>query len=376
MADYARFRALDEARGESWSRWPARLRGGALRDADCRASLRHYHLYAQWLAHEQMAHLSQEARQQGVALYLDMPLGTHRDGYDAWRYQDLFALKASGGCPPDPVFTQGQDWGFAPLHPQRSREEGHAYMLAYLRHHLQQARMLRFDHVMGLHRLYWVPEGLPASHGAYVAYPAEEIYAMLSIESHRHQATIIGENLGTMPAEVNRSLERHGIAGMFVVQYEARPHPGPALRRIPEREVASLNTHDMPPFAAFWQGLDIDDRYALGLIRRRDLAGERRQRARICRSLARLTSRRGRAARGRADARSVLRATLQHLGESDARWVLVNLEDLWLETESQNTPGTSSERVNWRRKLRWTLEQLAAEPTWQELASALRRARR
>ena len=85
--------------------------------------------------------------------------------------------------------------------------------------------MLRFDHVMGLHRLYWVPRGLPASQGAYVTYPAEEYYAMLSIESHRHQAVIIGENLGTVPAEVNRGLKRHGVAGMFVVQYEAQPAP-------------------------------------------------------------------------------------------------------------------------------------------------------
>jgi 4-alpha-glucanotransferase len=206
-----------------------------------------------------------------VELYLDMPLGAHGDGYDVWRYRELFALGASGGAPPDPVFTQGQDWGFAPVHPQRSRERGHAYLRAYLRHHLRHAGMLRIDHVMGLHRLYWVPRGQPASQGAYVTYPAEEVYAMLSIESHRHQAVIVGEDLGTVPPEVSRSLKRHAVGGMFVAQYEFCLPPKPVLRPVPRNVVASLNTHDMPPFHAYWRGLDIEDRRALGLIKRSEL---------------------------------------------------------------------------------------------------------
>ena len=358
LADYARFRAVHEERARTWTEWPARMRGGDLRDTDCLTSLRQYHLYAQWLAHQQMGRLSEQARQQKVDLYLDMPLGTHRDGYDAWRFQKLFAMDASGGAPPDPVFTQGQDWGFAPMNPQRSREQGHTYVRAYLRHHLRHARMLRFDHVMALHRLYWVPEGRPARHGAYVTYPSEEIYAMLSIESHRHRAVIIGENLGTVPAEVNRSLKRHGINGMFVVQYEARPQRRAALRRIPPNEVASMNTHDMPPFAAFWRGLDIADRHDLGLIKRRDLAGEYRLRERVRRSLVRWLRHRGTLTSGTPTTDAVFRAIVKHLGRSDARWVLLNLEDLWSETASQNTPGTATERVNWRRKARFVLEHL------------------
>lgn len=359
VADYARFRAVQEQRiEEPWTQWPARMCRGELRDGDAPSALRQYHLYVQWLAHEQMTELSNHALKQHVDLYLDMPLGTHRDGYDAWRYRELFALEASGGAPPDPVFTQGQDWGFAPVHPRRSREQGHAYMRAYLRHHLRHARMLRFDHVMGLHRLYWVPRGLPASKGAYVQYPAEEFYAMLSIESHRHQACIIGENLGTVPVEVNRSLKRHGVAGMFVVQYEVRPTPRPALRRIPASVVASLNTHDMPPFAAFWKGLDLADHRDLGLIPRAKFPRERRRRERLCRSLLRFLGERGKLERGERALAAVYRATVKHLGMSAARWVLLNLEDLWLETASQNTPGTSTERINWRRKTRFSLEQI------------------
>ena len=360
--NYARFRAVCERRREPWSQWPERLRAGDLRDSDARTADRQYHLFVQWLAHEQMTQLSAHARAGNVSLYLDMPLGTHRDGYDCWRYQDLFALAASGGAPPDPVFTQGQDWGFAPIHPERSREQGHAYMIAYLRHHLRQATMLRFDHVMGLHRLYWVPAGLSASLGAYVGYPAEEIYAILSLESHRHRAVIIGENLGTVPPAVNRGLERHGVAGMFVGQYEFQPVPRPALRPAPSCAVASLNTHDMPPFNAYWQGLDIDDRHALGLVKSRKLAGEHRLRSRIRQNLTKLLHRRRWLGETTLDAGKVLRATLAHLAASKAQWLLISLEDLWLETLPQNVPGTSTERINWRRKARWTWETLQRDP--------------
>ncbi len=374
-ADYARFRAVHEERGEPWTRWPARMRGGNLREADCRPSLQQYHQYVQWLAHEQMEQLSDRARQSGVDLYLDMPLGVHRDGYDVWRHPRLFAQEASGGAPPDPMFTQGQDWGFAPIHPQRSRDQGHAYIRAYLRHHLRHARMLRIDHVMGLHRLYWVPRGFAPGQGVYVTYPSEDFYAMLSIESHRHQAVIVGENLGTVPPEVNRGLRRHGIAGMFVAQCEARPWPHRALRPIPADVVASLNTHDMPMFAAFWEALDIADRCDLGLIQRADLARDYRWRDRVRRAIIHQLVADGRIQRGQADAGTAMGALVEHLGASAARWILLNLEDLWLETAPQNTPGTTIERVNWRRKTQLGLEQLSRWRKGLAMLENMRRAR-
>ena len=376
VVDFARFRAVGEQRGQPWQQWPDRLRHGDLRNRDCRQSAMHYYLYTQWLAHEQIAAVSAGARAQGVALYLDLPLGTHGEGYDAWRYRDFFALEASGGAPPDPVFTQGQDWGFAPIHPQRSRERGHAYLRAYLRHHLQQAGMLRIDHVMGLHRLYWVPRGQPASRGAYVTYPAEEVYAILSLESHRHRAVIIGENLGTVPPEVDRSLKRHAIGGMFVGQYEFRLPPKPALRPVPKNVVASLNTHDMPPFEAYWRSLDIEDRRALGLIKRSELAREHQQRRKILRNLIKFLRRRQRLCHNPSIGGAVSRAALTYLAATRARWVLLNLEDLWLENRPQNVPGTSSERVNWRRKTRLTLEQIQVDPAVRDqlrFVNALRR---
>src|SRR5207237_9723194 len=154
-------------------------------------------------------------------------------------------------APPDPVFTRGQNWGFPPMNPEAMRLNPYEYLIQLLRNHFRFARLLRIDHVMGLHRLYWIPEELSGDKGVYVEYPAEELYAILSVESHRHQAGIVGENLGTVSPGVNRALAEHNIRPMLVVQYEIMGDPEqPNSRPVPAKSVASLHTHDMPPSQA------------------------------------------------------------------------------------------------------------------------------
>jgi 4-alpha-glucanotransferase len=356
VADYARFRAVGERLRAPWPQWPQPLRDGVLPEDKDGEEAGRYHLYAQWLAHEQLQALAEKAKGHGPGLYLDLPLGVHRDGYDVWREREAFAIDAAGGAPPDAVFTKGQDWGFPPLHPERNRTQGYRYVIAYVRHHLRQAGLLRIDHVMGLHRLFWVPKGFAASEGAYVRYPAEELYAILSLESHRHTSAIVGENLGTVPAAVNATMARHRIHRMYVVQYELPSVLHRPLRAVPSDVVASLNTHDMPPFAAFWEGLDIHERFELGLMDEAGLQLERQNLSAMQEALVAVLRRGGWLREGAADLRDVLQACLSHLAASPARVVLVNLEDLWLETLPQNIPGTGEERPNWRRKTRERFE--------------------
>jgi 4-alpha-glucanotransferase len=356
LDSYALFRATQEDLHRDWRRWPASLRSGQFPKSHAIPDARDYHLFAQWLAHQQMERAARVARRNDVDLYLDLPLGAHPAGYDAWRFQSIFARGATGGAPPDPVFTQGQDWGFAPLHPTALRASGYHYLVDCLRHHLRFARVLRFDHVMALHRLYWIPAGLPASAGAYVTCPAEELYAVLSIESHRHQARIVGENLGTVPSEVNQALARHGVRGMHVVQYELRPNRRMPLPPAPPGTVASMNTHDMPPFAGYWHGLDILDRFELGLLTKSGVKSGQRQRRRICRSLQEWLERHLQRPGGIQKTSDVFLALLALLRSGPAEVVLLNIEDAWLETQPQNVPGTNHERINWQRKLRFPIE--------------------
>jgi len=358
VKEYSAFRAVCDKSKTSWHHWPQRLREGHLRNGDYDEATQQFHSYVQWLAHGQVDELVQRGEQKGVKLYLDLPLGVNPDGYDVWRERESFALEASAGAPPDLFFSKGQDWGFAPLHPRRIRESGYEYVLAFLRFQMRHARLLRIDHVMGLHRLYWVPRGFEARQGTYVNYPAEELHAIFNLESHRNRTRLVGENLGTVPAVVNQSMERHGLSKMFVVQFEERPDPKTALVSPPALSVASLNTHDTPTFAAHWRGDDLLELVRLGLLPRGSLKTARKVRERLKMALMRFLKTQGLLKGRKPGAQEVLRAALAWLKSSRSEIVLINLEDLWLETRPQNVPGTSSERPNWRRKARFTLEQI------------------
>ena len=364
VEDYAQFRAACDQTNLPWQKWSKRMRDGHLQTGDFSEAAKNYHLYVQWLAHEQLSALTNDCRARGVQFYLDLPLGVHPAGYDLWRERDAFATGVNVGAPPDVFFSRGQDWGFTPLHPQRLREQGYRYLREVLRFQMRQTGMLRLDHVMSLHRLYWIPQGHSAKQGAYVTYPAEELYAILSLESHRHKTLLVGENLGTVPEEVNDAMARHGLRQMYVVQFAQRTNLRAALVKPPAHSVASLNTHDMPTFAAHWRGLDINDRADLGLFTKAEARKEHARRAELNLAMARFLQGKGllkgeiRNGVGSIRPAAILKACLRWLRPSPAEIVLLNLEDLWEEENPQNVPGTSTERPNWRRKARLSIEQI------------------
>lgn len=360
--DFARFRAVGERQGRFWTQWPEPLRNGWIEPGDYDEGVYQYHRYTQWQIQQQLQAMSETARQAELLWYLDVPLGVSGDGYDAWRHREVFALEVAGGAPPDAFFTKGQNWGFPPLHPQALRQQGYRYLIASLEQHLRYASVLRIDHIMNLHRLYWVPDGFSARDGVYVRYPREELFAVLTLQSHRHRAWILGENLGTVPEVLNAAMQQHGVGEMFVVQYELHPEPEEPMRPVPERCVAALNTHDMPPFAAFWTGADLEDRLDLGLLDEAEVALVQAEQSELREALVAYLRTRGLLGPGASDPAAVLEACLTHLATSRAAMVLVNLEDLWQETLPQNTPGTWSERPNWQRKTRYAWEQFRTRP--------------
>ena len=373
LMDYARFRATVESRGETWRNWPHPQRDGVLGEEDCSRESEHYHAYVQWVADEQLRHVSERAREKGMRLYLDLPLGVHPDGYDTWRQGDLFVSGVSAGAPPDALFHKGQNWGLPPLHPVKMRHQGYRYAVAYMNHHMKYADVLRVDHVMGLHHLFWVPQGMEATEGIYVRYPADEMYAILSVESHRHQCQVVGENLGTVPPYVNDAMARHGIHGLYVAQYEVPLDPDGGLRDIPATSVAGLNTHDMPPFAGFWRGLEIERWQALGLIAEAEAKTRTEDRHAAKRNLAKFLQHQGYLKGDPGDAGLVFRACLSFLAESRAPVLLVNIEDLWLETEQQNVPGVVEGHPNWQRKARYDFDTFSKMPEVLELLGRMRR---
>ncbi len=340
LIDFQRF-IVENPEASEYARFRAQL------ETPQRDRAEQYYLYAQWVVQSQLKEISEQSQQAGSLLYLDLPLGLHPNSFDAWRYPELFVSGVCGGAPPDPVFTTGQNWSFRPMHPRTMRENGYRYAIAYIRNHLRFAKLLRIDHVMGLHRLFWIPDGHDGDRGLYVEYPAEEMYAILSLESHRFGAGIIGENLGVVPPEVNRSMTRHNIWQLYVAQYEtAVDAEREALRRPPANSAASLNTHDMFPFQAFIEGTDITERQRLKFITAKEAAAERRERQRVCKALSKLVG------------PNLFEGSMDFLARSNAGIVLLNLEDLWRETKPQNIPSTTKEHPNWKRRMRYSIEHL------------------
>jgi 4-alpha-glucanotransferase len=203
-----------------------------------------------------------------------------------------------------------------------------------------------------------VPRGFAATDGVYVRYRPDEIYAVFTLESHRNRCALAGEDLGTVPDEVRPAMRRHGVANLFVGQFAMPGGPGQAMAVPAAEHVASLNTHDTPTFAGYWQGRDIDDKRALGLVDDAQADAEREARARTRAALA------GReAAADDLDAcADAMTACTQILAQSPAHLALVTMEDLWLEAAPQNVPGTNEERPNWRRPWSRSFEDVLADP--------------
>ncbi|MEZ4367627.1 MAG: 4-alpha-glucanotransferase [Kofleriaceae bacterium] len=392
---YALFRAVGEARRQPWPAWPAALQvavrealvDGALaadalgsldgRDLDRRARA---HLFAQWAMDAQLGALTADT---GCGLYLDLPVGVGGDAYDAFAWPELFVGAVATGAPPDALFLGGQDWGLPPLHPRRIRDSGWRYVIDMVRHHMARATMLRIDHVMGLHRLYWVPRGRSATEGVYVRYPADELWAILCLESQRCGCELVGEDLGVVPPEVPAAMVAHGVRGLAVRQFALPGEIGQAPLVLAEACVASLGTHDTPTFAAHWRGDDVDVLVELGLVNAEQAAAARQARARTRAAVLAELAGQGLvepalAAHPEAPAAeaAALHGLHRQLAAGPARDVMFTVEDLWLEPTPQNVPGTGPERPNWCRPHARSLDAWAVDPALMAQLAELDRARR
>ncbi|HEX5391948.1 MAG TPA: malto-oligosyltrehalose synthase [Rhodocyclaceae bacterium] len=256
-----------------WPAWPEEYRSpqsSAVRNFAAEyAEEIEYHLYLQWLCHQQLGAAAQRAwlLGLGLGLYHDLALGVDPGGAEAWLHQELYALEMHLGAPPDDFSPLGQDWGLPPLVPWRLRDAAYAPFITTLRANMRHGGVLRIDHVMGLMRLYWVPAGASSADGAYVRYPLEDLLGILALESQRQRCMVVGEDLGTVPEQLRPTLAALGVLSYRPLYFERdgsnnfKP-PG----EYPRQALAVVSTHDLPTLRGFWQGRDIAERARLGLL--------------------------------------------------------------------------------------------------------------
>jgi 4-alpha-glucanotransferase len=395
LEDHATWYALAEVHGSDWSRWPEGLRDPrSAETARARTELTDrvgFHSWLAWLTDDQLTAAQRTAREAGmpVGIVHDLAVGVHPGGADAWAQQDHFAAGMSVGAPPDAFNARGQDWGLPPWRPDRLAESGYAPFRDLLRGLFRYAGALRIDHVMGLFRLWWVPEGRPPTEGTYVRYDAEAMLATLVLEASRAGSAVIGEDLGTVEPGVRETLDRRGVLGTSVLWFE-RDWDGDGRPLPPERWradcLATATTHDLPSTAARLTGEHVALRHRLGLLTR-PLEAERAEAAEDVREWLALLTDLGllegtgdgsRASPSPASEEAGIRAVHRFLLRTPARMVGLWLPDTVGDRRPQNLPGTWDQYPNWRLPVAdaegrpVTLEDLAASPRLHALTDVLR----
>jgi 4-alpha-glucanotransferase len=399
LADFAVFEALHEhflgaGASFSWHGWPAPMRDPHSPEvaefAEAHADRVDFFQYLQWEADRQLGAAAKAGFEAGLAIgfYRDLAVGVDPHGAEAWADQELIAPGAAIGAPPDPLSRAGQNWGLAPLNPLVLRRRGFAPLIAALRANMRHAGILRIDHVMGLRRLYCVPQGAPATAGAYVNYPFHDLLRLVALESRRNECAIVGEDLGTVPDGFRDTMRAANALSYRVFVFERR-HDGSFTppRDYPPLAAASAATHDLATLKGFWLGHDIEWRQRLAIYpddaaAMTETAERHRDRHLLLEALAaeRLLPRErfGEFLLGDVPVYTAELGEAIHvfLARSQARLMLVQLEDLSGEGEQANLPGTSDSHPNWRRRLSSRIEDLLAGRDMIRLAALLAAARR
>jgi 4-alpha-glucanotransferase len=384
---FATWCALCEAHGTDWRQWPQALhRPDTVAVADAARDLRdrvRFFAWLQLLCHEQLAAVQDAARAAGMSVGVvhDLAVGADPGGADAWMLQDALALGARIGAPPDAFNQHGQDWGMPPWHPQRLA--GHRYepLRDMLRSLLRHAGGVRVDHILGMFRLWWIPEGASAREGTYVSYDAEALLGVVALEAERAGAVVVGEDLGTVPDQVRTTLADRGVLGSSVLWFErAEVQPGTLGPLSPpgrwrEGAVATATTHDLPTVLGWLRGEHVRVRAELGLLD--DPVAEeatwRRERDEL------LTQLVDGGVLDRTDApeEELVRAVHTYLTRTPSRFVLAAPGDAIGDLRQPNVPGTVDEYPNWRLPVAdasgraLLLEELLADARVQRLAADL-----
>jgi 4-alpha-glucanotransferase len=357
LEQFATFCVLTERHKSGWHSWPADYQRpdspAVARFAADHAGRVRFYQWVQWLLDEQLARVAAD-----ISLMQDLPIGVDPDGADAWAWQDLFARRFTVGAPPDEYNTQGQDWGLPPLIPWKVRNAAYEPFIQTIRATLRHAGGLRIDHVMGLFRLFWIPEGKDPGDGAYVRYAEDELLAILALESVRAKAYIVGEDLGTVDENFRQRLKDSRVLSYRLIWFENVP---PA--RFPKQALAAVTTHDLPTIAGLWTGSDLRAQRELGLNPNEEGMKQIKKGLSAMAGLALETP-----------VDEVIRRTYELLGQAPSKIVSATLDDALAVEERPNMPGTTSKQwPNWSLALPKSQEELEQHDLAREIAQALKR---
>lgn len=357
LEGFATYCALAEVHGSDWHGWPAGLRDP---DGAAVAGFRRkhadevrFHAWLQWLLDQQLSTASD-----AIGVIHDLAIGVDPKGADAWLWQDCFAQGVSVGAPPDDYNAEGQEWGVLGFDPVHLRARAYEPFIEMVRATMRHSAGIRFDHVMGMFRLFWVPNGSSAADGAYVRYPANDLLDILALESQRAGSLVIGEDLGTVEDGVREEMARR-----MMLSYRLLWFLDDDIESLPRLAMASANTHDLPTAAGLWTGADVEAHKALGLDPNEEFAEN--MKGRILRHVGVDAS---------AGVSEVVDRSCEVLARSASAVVTVSLEDALGTVDRYNMPGTTGE-ANWTATLPLPLEDLVEHPSLDRISAIFNKER-
>ncbi len=387
LDDFATWCALAEKYGADWHHWPEELRHpdspAVAEFAAAHAGAVDFHRWLQWLLDDQLTAAQATAVQAGMPLGImhDLAVGVDPNGADAWALQDVLALGVSAGAPPDEYNQLGQNWSQPPWRPDQLQKAGYAPFRALVNAVLRHAGGVRIDHIIGLFRLWWIPEGAPPTEGTYVRYDHDALIGIVALEALRAGAVVVGEDLGTVEPWVRDYLAARGLFGTSILWFERDREWGREDRPLPadrwrEACLASVTTHDLPPTAGYLAGEHIRIREDLGLLTRpaeEELAHDLAEQTAWLDELRRLGL-----VGDDPDTEEIIRGLYGYLGRTPSKLLALALPDAVGDVRAQNQPGTTDEYPNWRVPLagpdgrRLRLEEVFTDPRAQALAEVMK----
>jgi 4-alpha-glucanotransferase len=375
LTGFATYMAIAEREGPDARLWPEALRrADSPAVAEMRGELAERVDFHRWLQFEldrQLGQAEADAVQAGLALgmYQDLAVGSAASGSDVWANPDLFLQNATVGAPPDMYSDEGQNWGLPAINPHVLRATGYDYWVRLLRAGFRHTGALRIDHALGLFRMFWVPLGESAREGAYVRSFSDELFGILALESVRHNALVVGEDLGTVPPHVPAVLAKWGVLSSKVQVFERDFHTGRfrGTGEYPRMALATVNTHDLPPLVGWAEARDIMLRSEVGDLSDSNVANVMRASRKS--DLDALISSLIEAGLLPYDAHhhltsdALIAAVHAFIRRTPSALVGLSLDDLAHEAMPVNIPGVWQDRYpSWSRRMRDTLETIFEMP--------------
>lgn len=336
-----------------------------------------FYSYLQWLIDRHIKELCEFASElnMSVGIYHDLAIGSIGGSFDTWLNQELFAFDIDIGAPPDDFNPDGQNWGFPPIIPERLRDNGYEFFIEIVRKNMRYFGAIRIDHALGMFRQFWIPKGMPASYGAYVKQPTEELLRIIALESVRNKTMVIAEDLGTVGENVGETLNRFRMLS-YKLLYFQRNYPDPSFLspdRYPELALCTITTHDLPTINGWWIGRDIELKERLNLYKdknsvNRDIQIRERDKELLIIALKETSLLDPCFIKPTYMSPELRSAIYEYLSKTPCKLLAVSLDDIVGSLDQQNMPGICDGYPSWMQKMPYDIEEIMSDKNFLRLS--------